>query len=328
MAAKKKLKYDKDELISMYREMVFYRKFEEAVNLAYTKRKFSGFCHLHIGQEAVAVGVQRNLRPTDYAIGTYRTHTTAIAKGIPAVKVFAELFGREGGCSKGRGGSMHMFSAEHRFLGGHGIVGGQVPLATGAAFRIKYMKEDDVVVCFIGDGAVMQGAVHEAMNIAATWGLPVIFLIENNQYGMGTDIKRVTNIDRLYKVKEAFGMEGSDVDGMDVLIVREKIESIVKNMRKDKKPYLLEVNTYRFKGHSVSDPGTYRTKEEVQEYQKKDPIIQLGAVLVENGYATEDELKAWQKEEKQKAKDAEAEAEKMPSPKEADVGKYVFAEDV
>lgn len=328
MGTKKKLKYDKEELISMYKEMVFYRKFEEIVNLAYTKRKFSGFCHLHIGQEAVCVGVQRNLRATDYIIGTYRTHTVAIAKGISPESVFAELFGRVGGCSKGRGGSMHMFSKEHRFLGGHGIVGGQVPLATGAAFKIKYDKENDVVVCLIGDGAVMQGAVHEAMNIAATWGLPVLYLIENNKYGMGTDITRVTNIENLYKVAEAFNMNHGDVDGMDVLKVRDKVEEIVVQMRKDHKPYLLEVNTYRFKGHSVSDPGTYRTKEEVQEYQKKDPILLLAEVLKKEGFATDEELKAWQKEGKEKAVKAEAIAEESPIPDIKDVGKYVFAEDI
>jgi pyruvate dehydrogenase E1 component alpha subunit len=327
MAGKTKTKHDPDLLLSMYKEMALYRKFEELVNLAYTQRKFSGFCHLHIGQEAVCVGVQRNLRPTDYVIGSYRTHTLAIAKGIAPEAVLAELFGREGGCSKGRGGSMHMFSKEHRFLGGHGIVGGQVPLATGVGFKINYSKEDDVIVCYIGDAAMNQGAVFESLNMAATWKLPVLYLIENNRYGMGTDIRRTTNIEHLNQIALAFNMDHGDVDGMNVLKVYDKVGDIIKQMRKDKKPFLLEALTYRYKGHSVSDPGTYRSKEEVESYQKIDPLLQLGELLVKDKLATEDQLKQWQKEAREKCKEAEATAEASPYPNPADAFRYVFAEE-
>jgi pyruvate dehydrogenase E1 component alpha subunit len=311
----------------MYKEMAFYRKFEELVGLAYTQGKFSGFCHLHIGQEAVCVGVQRNLRSTDYVIGSYRTHTLAIAKGIAPEAVLGELFGRDGGCSKGRGGSMHMFSKEHRFLGGHGIVGGQVPLATGVGFKIKYSNEDDVIVCYIGDAAMNQGAVYEALNMAATWKLPVLYLIENNRYGMGTDIRRTTNIEHLNQIALAFNMEHGDVDGMNVLKVHNKVGEIIKQMRVDKKPYLLEALTYRYRGHSVSDPGTYRSKEEVESYQKIDPLLQLGEKLVKDKLATEDELKQWQREAREECKKAEAIAEEMAYPNPAEAFRYLFAEE-
>jgi pyruvate dehydrogenase E1 component alpha subunit len=326
MAAKPKPKYDSELLISMYKEMAFYRKFEELVNHAYTQRKFSGFCHLHIGQEAVCVGVQRNLRPTDYVIGSYRTHTLAIAKGIAPEAVLAELYGRETGCSKGRGGSMHMFSKEHRFLGGHGIVGGQVPIATGVGFKLKYRDEDDVIVCYIGDAAMNQGAVFEALNMAAIWKLPVLYIIENNRYGMGTDIRRTTNIEHLHQIALAFNMEHGDVDGMNVLAVHEKVGQILKQMRKDHKPYLLEAQTYRYKGHSVSDPGTYRTKEEVESYQKIDPILQLGAQLIKEGLADDETLKQWQKEARDQCRKAEEIAESGPVPDPKDACRYIFAE--
>ncbi|MEZ4743312.1 MAG: pyruvate dehydrogenase (acetyl-transferring) E1 component subunit alpha [Bdellovibrionota bacterium] len=326
MGSKTASNYDGDFLVSLYKEMVFYRKFEELVNLAYTKRKFSGFCHLHIGQEAVCVGVQRNLRASDYILGSYRTHTLAIAKGISPTSVLAELYGREGGCSKGRGGSMHMFSKEHRFLGGHGIVGGQAPIAAGVGFKIKYSKEDDIVVCLLGDAAMNQGAVFEAMNMVAVWDLPVLYLIENNCYGMGTDIKRTTNVEHLHQIGQAFNMPNDKVDGMNVLHVYEKVKEVVGQVREKRQPYLLEVLTYRYKGHSVSDPGLYRTKKEVEEYQKLDPILQLGEMLIEQKLANADDLKNWQREAKEVVKAAEVEAESSPFPKNSDAERYVFAE--
>lgn len=313
MAASKK-KYDFDQLESMYREMVFYRRFEERVQLAYTKQKFSGFCHLHIGQEGLCVGIQRNLIDTDYMISGYRSHTQAIAKGIEAKAVFSELFGKVTGCAKGKGGSMHMFSKDRRFLGGHGIVGGQAPLATGVGFKIKYHEEDDIMVCYLGDAAMNQGQVFEAMNMAATWDLPVLFVIENNKYGMGTDIRRTTSVDHLYKRAFAFDMSHSQVDGMDVLKVYDHVGKIVKKMRKDKKPHLLEAQTYRFKGHSVSDPGLYRSKEEVKEYQELDPIKTLGGILVDQNHATPEKLKEWDKEQKELVKEAEKFADEAPRP--------------
>lgn len=316
MAVKKK-KYDKDLLISIYKEMALYRRFEERVLNAYTKQKFSGFCHVHIGQEGLCVGVQRALRESDYMISGYRSHTQAIAKGITPDAVFAELLGKATGCCGGKGGSMHMISAEKRFYGGHGIVGGQAPLALGVAFKIKYQKEDDIIVCYLGDAAMNQGQVFEAMNMAATWDTPVLFIVENNRYGMGTDITRTTSVgkDGLYKRALAFDMAHSQVDGQDVLETYDHVSKIVEQMRKDKKPYLLEALTYRYKGHSVSDPGLYRTKDEVKDYMdNKDPIKNLSAIILKEKFATEEELKAWDKEAKEISKASEKYAEESPQP--------------
>jgi len=301
-----------DMLKEMYKDMLFYRRFEETVHRAYTKGKFAGFCHLHIGQEAVCVGVQKAIRKSDYMISGYRSHTQAIAKGIPAEKVMAELFGKSGGAVMGKGGSMHMFSNELRFLGGHGIVGGQVPLAAGAGFAIKYRKEDDVCICYLGDAASNQGQFFEALNMAATWKLPVIFVIENNRYGMGTDIHRTTSVDHLWKRALAFDMEHSQIDGMNVLSVYSHFRSLVADMRKTQRPHLCEIMTYRYRGHSVSDPGNYRTKEEVAEYQEKDPILQLAAHLKANKIAKDSDLEAWDEEAKSKAKAAEDWADQSP----------------
>jgi len=314
------------QLISMYKEMVYYRRFEERVLVAYTNQKFSGFCHVHIGQEGLCVGVQRALRKSDYMISGYRSHTQAIAKGIPGNQVFAELFGKVTGCARGKGGSMHMFSKEHRFLGGHGIVGGQAPLATGAAFRIKYMKEDDVVVCYLGDAAMNQGQVYEVMNMAATWDLPVLFIIENNRYGMGTDIRRTTSVDHLSKRALAFDMKHSQVDGMNVETVYEHVDAIVTKMRVDKKPYLLEAICYRYKGHSVSDPQNYRTKDEVSDWMKKDPIVQLGLKLVKEKIAKEKDLEDWDDEMKAQVRANEKFADESPDPELSEAWTNVYVD--
>ncbi len=315
MANSKKLSIDHETLISMYQQMCLFRRFEERVGLAYTKRKFSGFCHLHIGQEGLAVGVQQVLRPTDYLISGYRSHTQAIGKGIKPGQVMAELFGKEGGICRGKGGSMHMFSEPLRFLGGHGIVGGQVPIAAGVGFTIRYQETDDICVCYLGDAATNQGQFFEAMNLAATWSLPVLFIVENNKYGMGTDIHRTTSVEHLWKRALAFDMTHSDVDGMDAMAVCDHVGKIAATMREGKKPHFLEALTYRYRGHSVSDPGTYRTKQEVEEYQKNyDPIKRLGSFLVEKKIATEEQLKEWDKAAKQEAKDAEEFADNSPNP--------------
>lgn len=323
---KKKEIHSPDQLVSFYQEMLTYRRFEERVNLAYTQQKFSGFCHLHIGQEAVCVGVQAALQPDDYVIAGYRSHTLAIAKGIPAREVFAELFGKVTGCSRGKGGSMHMFSKQHRFLGGHGIVGGQAPLAVGVGFAIQYRAEKNIIVCYLGDAAMNQGQVFEAMNMAATWKLPVLFLIENNRYGMGTDIRRTTSVDRLSKRALAFDMAHSEVDGMNVLTLHTHVRDIVADMRKNPAPYLLEVMTYRYRGHSVSDPGAYRTKEEVQDFQKKDPILQLASVLREKKLAGDKELTEWDEIIKAEVKEAERFADESPAPELAELWQHVLVE--
>ena len=321
----KKTNLDKNLLVQMYKDMLFWRRFEEAVNQAYMKQKFSGFCHLYIGQEALGVGVQACLTPEDYMISAYRSHTQAIGKGIDAKFVFAELFGKIDGCARGKGGSMHMFSKEHRFLGGHGIVGGQVPIATGVGFAIRYRKENNLCVCYLGDAAANQGQFFEALNMAATWKLPVLFIIENNKYGMGTDIRRTTSVDKLWKRALAFDMPHSEVDGLDVLKVYEHTQKVVADIRQTKMPHLMEAHTYRFRGHSVSDPATYRTKEEVKEYQEKDCIKVHGNHLVKSKFATEDELKQWDKDIKEQVKAAEkfADESPLPSEEEATMHNYV-----
>lgn len=283
------LKDERELAVSFYRDMLFYRRFEERVQVAYTQGKFSGFCHLHIGQEAVCVGVQAVLRATDYVISGYRSHTQAIAKGIPPLEVMAEMFGKASGCCRGKGGSMHMFSFARRFFGGHGIVGGQAPLAAGIAFKINYQQEDDIVVCYLGDAAMNQGQVMEAMNLAMIWNLPLLFVIENNRYGMGTDIKRTTSIEQLCDRAAGFGMPSAQMDGMDVISTYLQTQAIAAQVREQKKPFLLEALTYRYRGHSVSDPGNYRTKEELEQYHQQDPITKLGAKLVSSGIMSEQE---------------------------------------
>lgn len=315
----------KELLLEIYQEMLLYRRFEERVLQAYTKRKFAGFCHVYIGQEAVGVGIQKNLRPTDYMISGYRSHAQAIGKGIDPKAVMAELFGKVDGCVRGKGGSMHMLSAEKRFLGGHGIVGGQVPLATGVGFAIKYRGEDDICVCYMGDAATNQGQVHEAMNMAATWGLPVLFVIENNRYGMGTDIRRTTSVDHLWKRALAFDMDHSDVDGMDVTKVYTHVRGIIQSMRKTMRPYLLEANTYRFKGHSVSDPGTYRSKQELETYQSNDPIKTLSAQLVKDKVVDEAKLEKMDEEVRARVREAEEFAEQSPLAPIEDLWNHVYA---
>jgi pyruvate dehydrogenase E1 component alpha subunit len=307
-------KYKKELLLDMYRDMTFFRRFEEQAIKSYQKGKFAGFCHLHIGQEGLAVGVQKALRESDYMISGYRSHTQAIGKGIEANAVMAELFAKKDGTVMGKGGSMHMFSKEKRFLGGHGIVGGQVPLAAGVGFAIRYRAEDDVCICYLGDAATNQGQFFEAMNMMATWSLPVLVIIENNKYGMGTDIRRTTSIDHLWKRALAFDMDHSDCDGMNVLTVYDHVSELVKKMRKDKKPHLLEALTYRYRGHSVSDPATYRSKEEVQDYQKRDPIIQLGELLKKEHGLSDEDLKEIDKEAKSRSKEAEKFADEAPEP--------------
>ena len=313
-------------LVSLYKRMLFYRRFEERVNLAYTKQKFSGFCHLHIGQEAVCVGIGDCCRHDDLVISGYRSHTQAIEKGIPAGEVFAELLGRVTGCSRGKGGSMHMFSKEKGFLGGHGIVGGQAPIALGGAFALKYRGSDANMVCYLGDAAMNQGQVFESMNMAAIWGLPVLFVIENNRYGMGTDIRRTTSIDHLYKRALAFDMAHSQVDGMDVLRVREHTGPLMEQMRIDRRPHLMEVLTYRYKGHSVSDPATYRTREEVQDYQDRDPVLRLGRILNELGLSDEATLKLWDQEAREQVKEAEKFADDSGFPDGAETWMHIFAD--
>jgi pyruvate dehydrogenase E1 component alpha subunit len=267
----------KEQLLTMYRKMYLIRRFEERAGQQYGLGKIAGFCHLYIGQEAVAVGANEAIRPDDFMLSAYRDHGQPLARGSDAGMVMAELFGRDAGYSKGKGGSMHIFDIEHHFYGGYGIVGGQIPLAAGMAFASRFRNEDRVTVCFFGDAAANQGSFHETFNMAAKWKLPVIYICENNRYGMGTALARVTAQPEIYRRAAVYGMRGEPVDGMDVLKMYDAVKDAADDCRAGKGPVLLEANTYRFRGHSMADPATYRTKQEVEDERRNDPIPRLKA---------------------------------------------------
>jgi pyruvate dehydrogenase E1 component alpha subunit len=282
----------KDELLQYYRDMLLIRRFEERAGQLYGMGLIGGFCHLYIGQEAVVVGMQATLKEGDQVITAYRDHGHMLATGMTANGVMAELTGRRDGYSKGKGGSMHMFSIEKAFYGGHGIVGAQVSLGTGIAFANKYRKDGKVCLTYFGDGAANQGQVYESFNMASLWKLPVVYVIENNQYAMGTSIQRSSSETHLYKRGVSFNIQGEEVDGMDVIAVREAGKRAVERARAGEGPYLLEMKTYRYRGHSMSDPAKYRTKEEVDEQKaKRDPIDHVKKLITDKGYASEDDLK-------------------------------------
>jgi len=266
-------KTDKKILREMLYQMVLGRHFEEKSAEVYRMGKIGGFCHLYIGQEAIGVGAMLALRPDDMVLTSYRDHVQAMVKGISAESVMAELYGKEGGCVKGKGGSMHMFSREHEFYGGHGIVGGQIGVGTGMAYAAKYKGTDQVTLCFFGEAAVNQGIFHESLNMAQLWKLPCIYICENNQYGMGTSQKRAMSVSSVSRKGEAYGIANEFVDGMDVMAVREATLRAIERARKESLPTLLEVRAYRFMGHSMSDPGNYRTRAEITKYQERDPIV-------------------------------------------------------
>lgn len=265
-------KTDKKLLREMLYQMVLGRRFEEKCAEVYRMGKIGGFCHLYIGQEAIGVGAITALKPTDMVITAYRDHVQAMIKGISPESVMAELYGKEGGCVGGKGGSMHMFSKEHEFYGGHGIVGGQIGVGTGMAFAAKYRKTDQVVMCFFGEAAVNQGMFHESLNMAQLWELPCIYICENNQYGMGTSQERAMSSRNIAKKADAFEMANEFVDGMDVMAVREATLRAIERARKHSLPTLLEVRSYRYMGHSMSDPGNYRTRDEIAKHRQRDPI--------------------------------------------------------
>jgi len=300
----------------LLRSMLIQRRFEERTAEAYALGKIGGFCHLYIGQEAISTGVMSMIRPDDYVITAYRDHGQALARGISPRSVMSELFGRQDGCSGGKGGSMHIFDAKTNFLGGHGIVGAHVPIAAGVGFAIKYRRGNQLCVCFFGEAAVNIGAFHEALNLASLWDLPVIFIIENNRYGMGTSISRSTaNEDVLIRAK-GYRMEGESIDGQDVFAVRECMARATERARKEKRPTLIEMRTYRFMGHSMSDAasGTYRTKDELEENMKRDPILVLHNRMYESGELTEGEMRKIDDEAKAIAQDAWDFADASPEP--------------
>jgi len=316
MAEKKLIeKYGKKKNLELLRMVLLIRRFEERASQAYGLRKIGGFCHLYIGEEAVATGAIGALDLSkDYVVAAYRDHGHALAAGMDPNAVMAELFGKITGCSRGKGGSMHMFDREKHMFGGNGIVGGQIPVATGVGLKIRYRKEDGVVLAFFGDGAIHQGSFHESMNLAKIYNLPVIYICENNHYGMGTDFKRVSAVQDFSQMAVAYDIEGKQVNGMDTLVVYDEVSEMIKKVRKEGAPKFLEMLTYRYKGHSMSDPAKYRTKEELEDYKGQDPLIILKKQLVEAEQITEKEFEKMDKEIRDLCSEAVQFSEDSPEP--------------
>jgi len=313
-----------DELVYLYRQMLLARRFEERCAQSYTQAKIGGYCHLYIGQEANLAGLLSALRPNwDYVITAYRDHVQPIFMGTSPGAVMAELYGRKTGTSGGKGGSMHLYDPARGFMGGWGIVGGQIPIAIGFAFAAKYRNEDRVTLCFIGDGAVPIGAFHESLNIAGILRLPIVFVIENNQYAMGTALEVSNAIPDLYKHGERFNIQSRPVDGMDLWAVRGAMDEAVAAARNGE-PQLIESKTYRFRGHSMADAGQYRTKEEVQEWKQRDPLETVGAYLLERGLLTTDDIDRLNEEIRAECAAAADFADNSPAPTEADLFNNVY----
>ncbi len=287
-----KVQYSKEQYFTWYESMMLQRKFEEKAGQLYGQQKIRGFCHLYIGQEACSTGAASALTKDDKWITAYRDHGFPLALGTSPNAVMAELFGKATGTTKGKGGSMHIFDKERNFMGGHGIVGAQIPMGAGIAFAEKYKKTGHLCICYFGDGAVRQGALHEAFNMAMNWKLPVIFVVENNGYAMGTSVARTSNVRELYTIGEAYDMPAEPVDGMDVEAIHEAVGRAADRARAGNGPTFLEFKTYRFRGHSMSDPQKYRTKEEVEEYKRRDPIEMVRHSILDKGFATETDLEA------------------------------------
>jgi pyruvate dehydrogenase E1 component alpha subunit len=313
-------------LLSMYRSMLLIRRVEEAAAKAYAYGKIGGFLHLAIGQESVCVASIEAARPEDYAVATYREHGHCIAKGTPAKKVLAELYGKKTGCSRGLGGSMHMFDASTNFLGGYGIVGGHIPLATGVAFASKYKNDGRVTLCFFGEGATNIGAFHEALSLAALWKLPIVFICENNQYAMGTSVVRSSPVEDISQKAEAYGMARDRFETEDVLGVYERIGAAVERARTLSEPTLVECLTYRFRGHSMSDPGQYRTKEEIEQWRRKDPIPLARQRLLSALTVPESELESIEAAVKEEVAEATRFAEESEPAEESAITDYVYAD--
>jgi pyruvate dehydrogenase E1 component alpha subunit len=307
--------------------MLLIRRFEEKAGEAYSLGKIGGFCHLYIGQEAVGVGSIASLRADDYLISAYREHGQALARGMTARSVMAELFGKVTGCSRGKGGSMHLFDAKLGFMGGHGIVGEQIPLACGIAFACKYRETDQVVACYFGEAAVNIGAFHEALNMASLWKLPVVFIIENNGYGMGTSLARASSILDLSHRAYSYEMANEVVDGQDVLTVKASMDVAVARARSEKKPTLLEVRTYRYVGHSMSDAahGTYRTKDEVEQFRQRDPIVVLRNRMTDEGLLDQAGFEELDREAQAEVEDAIKFADESPDPDPSELWTDVYA---
>ncbi|MGB3619012.1 MAG: pyruvate dehydrogenase (acetyl-transferring) E1 component subunit alpha [Catalinimonas sp.] len=321
-----KATFSKETYMFWYERMLLMRRFEERAGQLYGQQKIKGFCHLYIGQEACAAGAVTALTKDDKFITAYRDHGHPLALGTDPNAIMAELFAKQTGCSKGKGGSMHLFDKEHNFVGGHGIVGGQIPLGAGLAFAEKYNKTGNLCICFMGDGAVRQGALNETFNMAMLWKLPVIFAIENNGYAMGTSVERTSNVHDLYTLGESYDMPSEPVDAMDVEAVHRAVAEAAARARAGDGPTLLELRTYRYKGHSMSDPAKYRTKDELKDYKERDPIEQVKASILEQGFATEEELKAIDKEIKERVNESVKFAEESAYPPTEEAYKDIYVQ--
>ena len=322
-----KINITKETYLKWFESMVLMRKFEEKCAQVYGNQKIKGFLHLYTGQEAVVAGTYSVINKNDRVITAYRDHAHALAAGISANACMAEMYGRSTGCSKGKGGSMHFFSKEHNFFGGHGIVGGQIPLGAGLAFADKYLETGSVTVAYMGDGAVRQGGVHEAFNMAMNWKLPVVFVCENNGYAMGTSVERTANTEDIYKLGLAYDMPCMPVDGMSCEAVHKAMDEAVDRARRGDGPTFLEIRTYRFRGHSMSDPQKYRTKEEVAEYQAQDPIEHVLRVIRENKWMSETEIEEVETDVKTLVDDSVKFAEESPLPTADELYKDVYMQD-
>lgn len=327
-SAKDKAEFSKETYLRWYEMMYLMRKFEDKAGQLYGMQKIRGFCHLYIGQEACAAGAITALTKDDKWITAYRDHAHPLGLGTDPKRIMAELYGKETGTTKGKGGSMHIFDKEKNFVGGHGIVGGQIPLGAGIAFAEKYNKTKNLCICYMGDGAVRQGAFHETLNLAMLWKLPVIFVIENNGYAMGTSVKRTSNVTELYTLGDAYDMPSEPVDAMSVEAVHVAVARAAERARAGEGPTLLEFRTYRYKGHSMSDPQKYRTKEEVDEYKHRDPVEVVKRTILEKKFATEQELEVIENKVHGQVEESVkfAEESNYPDPKEALTDIYMQAD--
>lgn len=319
--------FGKETYLYWYEIMLLMRKFEEKSGQLYGMQKIRGFCHLYIGQEAVAAGTMSAIRPDDNMITAYRDHALAIAKGMTANECMAELYGKITGCTKGKGGSMHFFSKEKRFFGGHGIVGAQIGLGAGIAFAEQYQGTDRATICMFGDGAARQGMLHEVFNMAVLWKLPVVFVCENNHYAMGTSLERTSKVLDIYRLADGYDMPADSVDGMSCEEVHKGMERAVRRAREGGGPTFLEIKTYRFRGHSMSDPAKYRTKEELEDYKEKDPINQVLNTLMSNNWATEEEIEVINNRVKDIVDESVRFAEESPYPNDDELYKDIYSDD-
>lgn len=321
-------KLDRDALLKMYRQLLLIRRFEERCAQQYSLQKIAGFCHLYIGQEAVAVGVEAAMRPDDYLVTAYRDHGQILARGTPAGPVMAELFGKATGVAKGKGGSMHLYDASRHMYGGWGIVGGQIPLALGMAYSSKYREDGRVTVCLFGEAAVNQGAFHEALNMAALWKVPAVFICENNRYGMGTPIKMSSAVTDVYKRAKAYDIPGEVCDGMDTLDTLEVVGKAVERARAGKGPTLIEARTYRYRGHSMSDPAVYRTRDEVDKERKNDPIPKLAKYIKAKKFAKDADLEKMDEEVQAEVAESIRFADESPWPEPSELYTDVYVDPI